>query len=342
MIFLNIGRGAFGFCTVISMLTACGGSPPPIGSVGATPQGAIVLDTHRALSPVHEVHAKGSRSWMSPTAKASDLVYVADQDSDDVYVYSWPKGQLVGTLTGFTAPSNLCSDAKGDLYVPNYLSQNILEYAHGGTSPIETLGAPGEYPYGCAVDPKTGDLAVTNFSNASNGAGNLLIYKKAKGTPKAYADSSLFYWYNCGYDNKSNLFVDGNGSGSSNVFAELPSGRKTLTNITINADIAAGGGIQWNGQYITFGNANGPGVIYEVQVSGSQGTVEGSTTLANTSNVFQYWIQGTRVAATNTISFGPTPDGNFGIWNYPAGGKATKTIEGLEKPDGVTVSLSVK
>ena len=43
-------------------------------------------------------------------------------------------------------------------------ASQMVEYAHGGTSSIATLGDPSEYPEGCAVDPATGNLAVANFS----------------------------------------------------------------------------------------------------------------------------------------------------------------------------------
>jgi hypothetical protein len=319
------------------MLAGCGASQGEAGAQRVTPQVVISKALQGVATSAGAVHG---RSWMLSEAKTSDLFYVSDQDSGDVYAYSWPKGKLEGTLTGFTAPSSLCSDRKGNVYVPNYGSENILEYAHGGTSPTKTLDAVGEYPYGCAVDPTTGDLAVTNISDASNGAGDLLIYKKAKGNPIAYTDSQFFNWINCGYDDNGNLFIDGYPSPSSGFsFAELAKGSSGLANININQAISAAGGIQWNGQYITVGNANGQGVIYEVQVSGSQGTVEGSTTLKKTSNVFQFWIQGTMVVAANIIDFNPA-DGNVGVWNYPGGGKATKIIGGFKKPAGVTVSLA--
>jgi hypothetical protein len=45
--------------------------------------------------------------------KKSDLIYVADQGTGDVYVYTYPQGTLSQTLTGFGSPEVLCSDKKG-------------------------------------------------------------------------------------------------------------------------------------------------------------------------------------------------------------------------------------
>src|SRR5580692_2579193 len=50
------------------------------------------------------------KSWMSPSAKKSALLYVSDAGSGDVYVYSYPKGKLTGTLTGFNFPEGECAD----------------------------------------------------------------------------------------------------------------------------------------------------------------------------------------------------------------------------------------
>jgi len=70
-------------------------------------------------------------SWMTPDAKLRELLYVSDDATYDVYVFSYPQGKLVGTLTGFAAPGSLCSDAQGDVFIPNVLTSTIVEYAHG-------------------------------------------------------------------------------------------------------------------------------------------------------------------------------------------------------------------
>src|SRR5580692_9931327 len=48
-------------------------------------------------------HAQGDKSWMNPAAKKSDLLYL-DDETGDAYVYSYPKGELMGTLTGLGEP----------------------------------------------------------------------------------------------------------------------------------------------------------------------------------------------------------------------------------------------
>src|SRR6202042_651602 len=112
-------------------------------------------------------HAARGKSWMKPGTSGGDLVYISSY-ANAVYVYSYPAGPLVGTLTGFNNPIGLCSDAKGNVWVTNASGGNIVEYAHGGTSPIATLQDSGQTPEDCAVDPTTGNLAVADlYSNAA-------------------------------------------------------------------------------------------------------------------------------------------------------------------------------
>ncbi len=51
------------------------------------------------------VHPDRNRSSMLPNAKVSKaLLYVGDDSTNDVYVYDYKSGKLVGTLTGFDGP----------------------------------------------------------------------------------------------------------------------------------------------------------------------------------------------------------------------------------------------
>ncbi len=124
------------------------------------------------------------------SAKSGDLLYVSADDAT-VLMFSYPALKLLGSIADLPAnPVGLCSDNKGDVFVTleQSLSQSyIFRYAHGGTQPIATLSDPG-LVNSCAVDPSSGNLAVTNFFNAgeSQYEGDLLVYKKARGTPATY------------------------------------------------------------------------------------------------------------------------------------------------------------
>ena len=275
---------------------------------------------------------------MLPEAKKGGLLYVGDQKTDDVYVYSYPHGKLVGTLTGFDIPTGLCSNKAGDVFIPNGFGADIVEYAHGGTSPIATLSDAGEGPSGCGVDPKTGNLAVANYCNSScKGPGSVAIYVDAKGSPTQYTVPNISNVYFCGYDAKGNLFLDGTHN-SAFAFAELPSGKSTFKKITLDQTFQIPGNVQWDGTDVAVGD-DGTGMIYQFTVSGKRGTEVGATPLTGSSYVTQFWIQPPNVIGPNIYSSGA----NILFWKYPAGGSPTKTIGGfssLSKPAGATVSLA--
>ena len=220
----------------------------------------------------------------------------------------------------------------GDVWITNYGSSNIVEYAHGGTSPINTLNDPGENPFGCSVNIRNGALAVTNLISASGGSGSMSIYKKAAGSPKNYVDPNFHQMYFLSYDNMGNIFVDGENASSGFQYAELTKGSSTFTDITLSgsgfAQINAPGGVQFNGKYIAVGDLGGS-VIYHT----SGAIVTGSTPLkSQTGGVLQFSIQGDRVIS---------PDRNqqdLGLYKYPAGGFALKSITGFSTPFSAVVS----
>ena len=198
---------------------------------------------------------------MAPDARRKDLLYISDE-TGDVYVFSYPRGELKGTLTGFADPQGECVDKTGDIWITLFSGQELLEYAHGGTSSIGSLSDPGYLLEGCSVDPTTGNLAAADFAGMNSTSGGVSIYADAQGTPTTYIDPGLYLVFSLGYDNKGNLFVDGETqTGGTFAFAELPKGSSAFTNLTLNKPIGTPGSVQWDGKHVTVGDAKA-GVIY--------------------------------------------------------------------------------
>jgi hypothetical protein len=277
-------------------------------------------------------------SWMAPAAKKNtDLLYISDVGTNQVYVYSYPQGSLVGTLSGFYAPVSECSDTGGNVYVTNTNAKNVLEYAHGGSSPIATYADKGFLPVDCAVDPASGKLAVANYGPKGTNRGNLAIFAAGKTTPKFYEDPNVRAYVSCSYNGSGDLFVAGLNDVYNFVLIELPKGVKKFERIKLDRSLSTRVGLQWDGKYVAI--SDGASTIYDFSVAGTKGKLVRTIQLKRAVNVAQFWIAGPTL-------IGPDgPDGghnNAGVWKYPGGGVPEKTIGvGLFKnPSAATISLA--
>lgn len=267
------------------------------------------------------------------------LLYVSNQGDNTVDIFSYPKGKLEKKLTGFQSPDGLCSDTKGDVFVTSFSNKEIVEYAYGASKPTATLSDTNGYPDACAVDPKTGDLAVANHQGTS-GPGNIAIYKNAAGKATIHILKGLQYVGYCGYDNKGDLFVDGTTVSTSGpnkqIFAELPFGSSAMEKITLKTQLGSGGAIQWDGQYLALADNLYQGTqttaIYQVSVAGSVGTIHSTTVLTGSTSISQVWDHAGTIIGADAAS--------VGFWKYPGTGSAFKTITTVNSAYGVTISQS--
>jgi len=283
---------------------------------------------------------------MLPEAKSEDLLYVTNYSYASVY--SYPQGKLVGILNGFRSSVGECVDNKGDVVITNSArSGRIPEYAHGGTKPIAELQTEHVGPVGCAFDPTTGDLAVSGFGNPPT----VDIFKDAQGKPILYKDKDVVETQFCGYDANGNLFVGGirNFSGTPGL-DELPKGSSKFVEMALNANIDGGAGIQWDGKdlaigaYVPNGSTYTP-VIYRFSISGSQGTLVGTTTLGSPAYItaFQFFILNGTLIVPNWYIVSSFEKKNVLFYNYPQGGSPTMTLtKRITEPRGVVVSLAQK
>jgi hypothetical protein len=329
-----------------AMLAACTTAAslpqsPGLGGTEALPQGAALGQTLNLLyHPLgRRVDVNGrpdhSRSWMSPDAKRKALLYVGDENTKEVYVYTYPKGELVGELTGFESPFGECADSAGNVWIADGLRSELVEYPHGGTTPINTLHDPGQGPYGCAVNPKSGDLAVANLQALPSGPGSISLYEKAKGDPKVYADPNSASEDFVGYD-RDKLYVAGQNS-TTGAYQLAAFARKKFTDLTVSgATINYPGGVGFdNGLWIGDGGdgSDNSTNIYQITVSGTTATVIGTTPL--TDALYCAALVYGRVALCPGY-YGSQPGIEF--YQYPAGGSAYQYIGGLAAPYGLAIS----
>jgi hypothetical protein len=352
---IAVAAYVLGVSLALDALAGCAPNAQSYSPAGVASKVAPNGTPHQRTSAVmqaNRMRANVTRSWMSAeAAKSKDLLYVSDYSyyKNEVDVFSYPADKQVGTLTtDMLNPDGLCVDKKGDVWVVNNTpnANDVVEFAHGGTTPIATLVDPGESAISCAVDPASGDLAVTSGTDIYSGAGGLAIYKGGKGTPAFYSDTKMYEMFWCGYDNNGNLFVDGQPSndGSGFALAELPKGKKALTNITLTGGkINFPGQVQWDGKYLLVGDQEAQGngspqtsAVYET--TGAGGKIVKKITLKGSTDVSQYEVLGSTMLAPNSqdSSFG---GGDVLFYKYPAGGAATKKLNGsFDYPIGLVVS----
>jgi len=283
-------------------------------------------------------------SWMDAGAAGKYLLYVSNGNGI-VNVYRYWQRNLVGELTNFSQPKGQCSDRSGNVYITDYGSYSIVEYAHGATDPIRTIDDSPYRPYACAIDPKTGSLAVANYSeDSSYTQGNVAVYAHARGKPVFYSDKKLYHVNSLAYDRYGDLLATGfflySGYYVYTYFAYLPAKSKDFQIIDLPNDsgwyeVQAVG---WDGKYWTVDSGYAlyqftinikPQLIGTVQLEGDVGPVA-------------FYNRNPQKQATQVVgSYGSQSENYVFYWKYPAGGKSYARItHGLYHPYGVAISVA--
>jgi hypothetical protein len=295
--------------------TGCGG--------GTTPSAAGSVPASAALRPQIPVPRAGS---------AGRLIYVSDSGSNTVYFYTYPGGKLEGsTDEGISEPQGVCSEQNGDVWVANTGTSQLLKYAHGSIMSSGSLTTSGEYPVGCSVDKK-GNVAVSDIISTSDTEGNVEIFKGGKGSATSVTCPNLYRYYFLAYDSKGNIFVDGEDSSYAFAFCEIPSGSTSGEAIALNVNPEFPGEVQWDGKYVAIADQD-TGTIDRFLIRGTRGTEKGTLVLDDATGWFSLV---SRHRALSFVSQG------LGLFKYPAGGSAIKTVPigGLSEPVGFALSPS--
>jgi hypothetical protein len=314
----DYSRSAFGICAAAAMLAGCGGSQPSIGTPGATP---------RTQTSAIATQGEPAGSWMLPEAKSGDLLYVAVDDSIEIFTYPGLKevtsfnpglGGLGEGAANHTT-GELCFSDGGPF---------IWLFSHGGEKPFAMLLAPGSGAFNdCAFNPTDNDIAA---SYESDGGGCIAIYHSPSGSPTLYSATNIGGCEWLAYDGSGDLYVDGLASPSGFGLGELPAGGNQLIALTLDKRLKPVGSLQWDGQYMTMAVHR---TLYRFTTSGSSVRIVSHVTLQGMHfNKLQeysttYDLLGSRVIAP--IGRGPRP--KIGFWQYPAGGKSLRVLQ-VPKP----------
>lgn len=312
-----------------ALLNACGPSTTEriIPAYGAALPEAVREPAHR-------------KSWMSPAARGAPLLYVSN--STGVTVYSNPGGdtfKLVGELFGFQTAAGECTDNSGDVFIADETARVIDEYAHGAVTPKAVISDTLGQPLGCAIDRRTGRLAVTNFSNPSGGEpGNVALYASPSGSATEYTSSTLYIPLFCNFDRKGNLYVDGYNSGYQGELEELPNGAAGITTFAVSGGtLHIPAGLLVNGAQLLLGDISGSvSRIYEVSVSGTTATIAGTIPLSRTNEIAQFSLFGS--ASATAILAPDNASKTLEIYSFPSGTVLGSISDGISYSVGTAIS----
>ena len=263
-----------------------------------------------------------------------------------VYAFDFKTGKELGQLpapppTGWSLVQGACVDTAGNVYFANTNDSDLVEYSHSGTY-LATLNDAERYPVGCAYDRTTGNLAVSNITDASGGNGSISIFKNGV-VQKTYYPIAMTSVYFVGYqDGTSILWIDGKNSSGIFQYDKFANGAFTPVKIT-GGSIGFPGGVQWSAKthIMNVGDQTASATPTVYQVS-STGRVVGSTVLTcpepSLCEFVQFAIKGARIVAPDALNL------NVQLYSYPAGGQPIgqyNAVEGYVLPIGAAVSPNV-
>jgi hypothetical protein len=335
---LRLVTCALGFTASAALMAGCSSGSSSFGTPsGVTPSG---FHSPRTISIngrlITAAHPKlRMRSHVAPVTpdrhhELNGLYqYVSNFYNSDLVEFDYPKGDPLSREIFSDEPQGECGDAlygvaKRDFWVVASGADEIEEFAYGGIGPIKTLSETAGEPAGCAMDPSSGDLAVTLL-----GTGDIVIFAGASGTGATVPDGLASSYFD-GYDNNGDLFVDGITASDTYGVVEMASGSSSFKPVTLSGTIEFPGALQYDGRYITI-NDQEAHAIYGYTCSAMSCTLERTVKLSGSSDCVQTWIGKGDV-------FCPDADNEaFEVYKYPAGGSPIATLTGsqLDLPIGV-------
>lgn len=309
------GMGSVGLAALAVAASGCGATVPSISNA-----------THGAATAVPTQGAPRS-------SNVGNLLYVSEAfiSFGQVVVYGYRDGKvskLYQTLTGFRRPGGMCTNKSGDVWITDAGVSKLFRYQHGGSTPVEQINEPArERPSDCAIDPVTGNIAVSNHEGWH---GVVRVFRKndRKGTP--YKLSRLDVPVSLTYDNAGNLFVVG---AQGNLYELQPRGSNLVEMTLLGGILELPAGIQWINPNLLVGTQTGQGAEgYKISVSGYDATIVGSIPFHDTHEL-------TTIARRAADVVVPDDNGNIvRIYRLSDGSLVSSLANQVSHPFGAVVS----
>ena len=290
-----------------ALLAGCGGlrSAEP----GTSPAGAL-----------------GATQRSGRAATSGDLLYATSTDHQYLYVMTYPRVRLIDTIGGFSpeALRGVCSDAGGNVYVvdfgslPSHTESHVYVFQHGATIPSRVLSGPPGIE-NCAVDPVSGDLAVSTDNNYPT----LAIYHNGSGSPTLYNGGP---YVRGTYDDDGDLYLAAPIDDGGMPLAVFANGK--FAHVSLDQRISWAANIQWyDGGLVFSTRARGRRQsVYRITFSSStQGHVEPASTLRRNGKALPRFGVPDLVVGKDILATGQA-HGQVYFWKYPKGGKPIRSV----------------
>ena len=294
---------------------------------------------------------KTSVTTLSGARPTKTWVFVSDPGTSQLFVYDLPKLHLVQIVTGFTQPLGECSDNKGDVWVTDGSAKTIYKLLHSGKV-VDQLSDTSGYPDGCAWDPKTGNLAVTNILGGNSQSGAVLVYHRASGTPNVYYNRKQWYYNFAGYDDSGNLFFDGRDVRGKFILSELAVDANQAKTETISGgQLYEPGMVEWDSasNELVVGDQScsnqQASCVYRMTIRKSAAAIVGMTPLQNSSggavcDLIQGVLWKNAVVGSDFNICGSKSSATY-VWPYPTGGLPSSSKAGdASQPFGAAISTA--
>jgi hypothetical protein len=242
----------------------------------------------------------GPQTWAAPgdAYARSDLLFVSNGTYVSGYVVEngVAQGDEVVNISPLEDAQGLCTDTAGHVWVTQGKLHTVSEYTHDGFHEINTIVRSSGNPTGCAVDPKTRDLAVT-YNYPDKHYANVVIYPNGRTPGHAYSNSTgLEDAYFLAYDDSGDLYVDGYACGYGscgqhpNVLMVLTPGADAFHPIVVRgARLKNPRGLSWTNHELLIGDYEakyGDAIGYILQVTHGAASVVESIPFVGTYNAW--------------------------------------------------------
>lgn len=347
MAILRTIRAALAASATLAMLAGCsGGSSPSAFSPGGP--GGRADNSLLAPTIARVLHAPVTTpSFMDPGAAGKPLIFVSDAADGviDIYPQSGKSQKMVGQITGLTQPQGITTDKKGDLYVANTNSSNVLVYASPYTGkPKMTISDAHEFPADVAVS-SAGVVAVTNLCNAPKcrlNTGNVVLYAAGSTKSCATVSDSAFNFTRvmfAEFDSTGVLYIDGMNGGYQTSFGLVTGGcgATSIANLDYVYTVSFPGGIQIDkaGNIAFCDQVNQVVDTFAPPVNSAFGSPVSTTPLTGSTSPLGIAIL---ASGTNLYTADPGGSGLAEEYKYTAGGAAENTIAVGGQPIGIAVT----